>query len=288
MFLTLIIFLITNATAQVPNTGIMLFDYQVDDGDVALSNPQLLTNFNPAGYNNQPSFFEDDLLYISSDYKGDSNTEIFSLDLRRNKLTRVTKTSQSEYSPTLMPDGKHFSVIRQKNTQPMDQHLWKYPIDQSGEGMAIINDLTNVGYHCWISPEKVIMFLVDDPHQMVEYNVTTGKQEIIARDIGRSLHRRGNVLYYLEKVSRKFWYIKAYNFVYNTVEVVTQSLREKEDFEITDDGTFLMSSGSFLFAYSPERDKTWRKVVDFKNYGLSNVSRLALTSNKIAIVNESK
>jgi len=287
MFISLFLIISSDAIAQAPSTDVVLFDCKVSDGEVALSNPKLLTDFNTGGYNNQPSFFEDDLLYISSDYKGEKNTEIYALDLRRNELTRVTKTTQNEYSPTIMPDGKHFSVIRQKNTEPMDQHLWQYPIDRSGEGKAIIDDLTNVGYHCWIGPYKVIMFLVGDPHQMVEYNVVDGKQEVIARDIGRSLHRRGNVLYYLEKVSRKFWYIKAYNFVHNTVEVVTQSLREKEDFAIAEDGTFLMSSGSFLFAFSPDKDNTWRKVADLKAYGMNKVSRLAMTKNKIAIVNES-
>jgi len=272
-------------SAQVPTTNIYLFDFAIDKGNVALSNPKLLTGFNAVGYNNQPSFFQDDLLYISSNHKGETNTEIFELDLRREELTRVTKTSQSEYSPTLMPDGKHFSVIRQKNTEPQDQHLWQYPLDRSGEGEAIIKDLTNVGYHSWIGPYKVIMFLVDDPHQMVEYNVVDNSQEIIAEDIGRSLHRRGNVLYYVEKVSRKFWYIKAYNFVFNTVEVITQTLREKEDFAITDEGTFLMSSGGFLFAFTPDADKTWRKVADLKVHGLNNVSRIAISGTKIAMVN---
>ena len=288
MFVFFIAIINSSALAQAPSTDVYLFDYKLGGDEVELSNPKLLSHFNDGGYNNQPSFFEDDLLYLSSNYKGENNTEIYSLDLRSNKLIRVTKTTQSEYSPTKMPDGKHFSVIRQKNTQPMDQHLWQYPLDRSGEGQAIIEDLTNVGYHCWVGPYKVIMFLVDDPNKMVEYNIATGDQEIIANDIGRSLHRRGNVLYYLEKVSRKFWYIKAYNFVYNTVEVVTQALREKEDFAITEDGTFLMSSGAFLFAFSPDKDKTWRKVVDLKEYGLSNVSRIALTNNKIAMVNESK
>ena len=287
MVLTLLLFFNAPIKAQAPSTAIMLFDYEIEDGVVSLDNPKLLTDFNAGGYNNQPSFFSEDLLYISSDHRGDNNTEIIALDLSANKLTRVTKTTQSEYSPTMMPDGKHFSVIRQKNTEPMDQHLWQYPIDRSGEGKAIIDDLTNVGYHCWIGPYKVIMFLVDDPHQMVEYNTVTGEQEIIAKDIGRSLYRRGNVLYYLEKVSRKFWYIKAYNFVHNTVEVVTQALREKEDFAIAHDGTFIMSSGSILFAFSPDKDKTWRKVVDLKDHGLSNVTRIALTDSKIAMVYDS-
>lgn len=287
MSLLLILLFGSYVIAQAPSTDIMLFDYMEEEGALKLDNPKLLTDFNVDGYNNQPAFFDDDLLYISSDHRGDNNTEIFELDLRDNELTRVTKTSQSEYSPTMMPDGKHFSVIRQKNTEPMDQHLWQYPIDRSGEGKAIIDDLTNVGYHCWIGPYKVIMFLVDDPHQMVEYNIVDGRQEVIAKDIGRSLHRRGNVLYYLEKVSRKFWYIKAYNFVHNTVEVVTQSLREKEDFAITEDGTFIMSSGALLFAFSPDKDKTWRKVVDLKEYGLNNVSRIAVTGSKVAMVNQS-
>lgn len=277
-----------NLAAQVPNTNIYLFDFKLEGNDLNLSNPQLLTHFNNLGYNNQPSFFQEDLLYLSSNYKGGANTEIFELDLRRAELKRITKTSQSEYSPTLMPDGKHFSVIRQKNTEPMDQHLWKYPIDMSGEGEAIINDLTNVGYHCWIGSYKVIMFLVDDPHQMVEYNVVDGTSEIIAEDIGRALHRRGNVLYYVEKVSRKFWYLKAYNFVFNTVEVITQTPREKEDFVITEDGTFLMSSDGFIYAFSPEDDKAWRKVADLKALGLNKLSRLAVSGNKIAIVNETE
>lgn len=286
--LLLLVFTSLSLAAQVPNTNVFLFDFDLDQNDLNLANPQLLTNFNSKGYNNQPKFFDDDLIYISSDYKADNNTEIYSLDINTKKLTRITKTTQSEYSPTPTPDGKHFSVIRQKNTEPMDQHLWKYPIDRSGEGEAIIEDLTNVGYHSWVGPYKVIMFLVDKPHKMVEYNVVSGLQEVIAEDIGRSLHRRDNVLYYVEKVSRKFWYLKAYNFVHNTVEVITQTLREKEDFEITDDGTFLMSSGAFMFAYTPNVDNTWRKVADLSEYGLENVSRIALRKNQIAMVNQSE
>lgn len=274
--------------AQVPTTNIYLFDFELDKNELTLNNPKLLTHFNSKGYNNQPSFFQEDLLYISSNYKGNSNTEIFELDLRRQELKRVTKTTQSEYSPTLMPDGKHISLIRQKNTEPMDQHLWRYPLDMSGEGEAIINDLTNVGYHCWIGPYKVIMFLVDDPHKMVEYNVVDGQQEIIAEDIGRSLRRDGNVLYFVEKVSRKFWYLKAYNFVFNTVEVIAQTPRETEDFALTDDGTFLMATGGFMYAFNAENDKAWRKVVDLRPLGLNKVSRIAIHGNKIALVNESE
>lgn len=285
LLLLLLIGLCINLQAQVPTTNIYLFDFEQDKNDIELSNPKFLTAFNSKGYNNQPSFFADDLLYLSSTYKGESNTEIIELDLRREEITRVTKTTQSEYSPTLTPDGKHFSVIRQKNTEPMDQHLWQYPLDRSGEGEAIIDELTNVGYHSWIGPYKVIMFLVGDPHQMVEYNVVDGKQEIIAEDIGRSLHRKGNILYYVEKVSRKFWYLKAYNFVFNTVEVITQTIREKEDFVITEDGTFLMSAGSILYAYTPDEDRSWREVADLSEYGLDNVTRMALASDKIALVN---
>ena len=273
-------------TAQAPNTNIYLFDFELSGSDLELNNPKLLTYFNNEGYNNQPSFFQEDLLYISSNYKGENNTEIYELDLRKEELKRVTKTTQSEYSPTLMPDGKHISLIRQKNTQPQDQHLWKYPLDMSGEGEAIIEDLTNVGYHCWIGPYKVIMFLVDDPHKMVEYNVVDGKQEIIAEDIGRSFHRDGNVIYYVEKVSRKFWYLKAYNFVFNTVEVIAQTPRETEDFAVTDDGTFLMASGGFIYGLAPDSDKVWKKVADLRPHGLNKVSRLAIAGNKIAMVNE--
>lgn len=262
-----------------------MFDFDLDGSDLNLNNPKYLTHFNADGYNNQPSFFNDDMLYISSDYKAEVNTEIYSLDISNKRLLRVTNTTQSEYSPTLMPDRRSFSVIRQGNIANKDQLLWRYPLDRSNEGAPLIEDLTNVGYHTWLSRDKVLMFLVDEPHKLVEYTLSTGLQEIITEDIGRAIVRKGDYVYYVEKVSRKFWYLKAYNFVENTVETITQTLREKEDFALTEDGTFLMSSGKYIFAFKPDEDNVWRKVADMEVFGLNKVTRMAVSNNKIALVN---
>ena len=113
---------------QLPQSNIYSFDYKLTNDKMVLSNGQYLTNFNPDGYNSQPSFINDNEILISSNHYDASQTDIIRLDLRRQKLTRVTATKQGEYSPTLTVDRRHFTVIREVLGGDVNQRLWKYPI----------------------------------------------------------------------------------------------------------------------------------------------------------------
>lgn len=91
---------------QPPATEIYLLDLTVAKGSVSINNPRNITNH--FGYDNQP-FFDPDksiLYYTSADEKG--NTDIRSFDFVSNKTVQLTKTSEKEYSPTVINPEDHY------------------------------------------------------------------------------------------------------------------------------------------------------------------------------------
>src|SRR4051812_9271744 len=83
-------------------------DFKTHADELSFGAPKRITDF--VGYNNQPYFMADgrSVLYTSNRNK---QTDIYRYDVASGKTTQVTDTSESEYSPTLMPDGKNISVV---------------------------------------------------------------------------------------------------------------------------------------------------------------------------------
>ncbi|HEX9653367.1 MAG TPA: hypothetical protein VGA99_06630, partial [bacterium] len=66
---------------------------------------------NRPGYDNQPFFVDDNILLYTS-IREDNQADIYRFDLQTDSGTRLTATSESEYSPMTMPGSEFFSVVR--------------------------------------------------------------------------------------------------------------------------------------------------------------------------------
>ncbi|MEM9991157.1 MAG: hypothetical protein AAF738_05295 [Bacteroidota bacterium] len=257
------------------------------------SNPRYITEFNAKGYNNQPKFFNRSELYITSQTPNSDQTEIYVLDFKAKKKYQVTETLESEYSPTLMPDGYNFSAIRTEGNGV--QRLWQFPVDRLSDGKPILKYTENVGYHHWINSRRLALFMVDEPSYLAIANVATDEIKRSVANIGRSFYTNptNGKLAFVHKVSNRTWYIKemdVYASSLGAFEIVGTTLPNSEDFVITRNGTYLMGRGSKLFKYHPVKDgdKGWREILDLRTYGIQNIRRLALSEGdrKIAIVHE--
>ena len=117
---------------QLPVTHLYLFDFnQKSDSLFECTNPKYLTDFNRFGYNNQPFFVGNDVLFLTCQFPMDTTqTDIYALNLGTKKQkSQITVTPESEYSPTIIPKGNaggslEFSAIRVE----MDgtQRLWRF------------------------------------------------------------------------------------------------------------------------------------------------------------------
>lgn len=273
------------AQAQFIATDIFLFDFtKGSDNLYQLSNPKLLTHDNQGGYNNQPQFI-DGKLYISSRVLSDTTqTDIYALDLKNWIKTQVTNTKQSEYSPMLMPDGKHFSVVRVEADG--SQYLWQYPIDQSHEGEAVFPKLKNVGYYYWLNDFTVGLFLTGNPSMLHLGNSNSKDSKFVVSSIGRGMQKlpSGDLAFVFKRADNKNSVREMSRQTFRTRDLVFMP-GNSEDFVCLPDGTLITGSGSRLYKYNLNSDTYWVEIADLKRFGVHQISRLAISEGKIAIVN---
>src|SRR5262249_30293147 len=130
--------------AQAPSTDIYVASLQRKSGVLTVGAPVNATA--RAGYDNQPFFTPDCLGFYYTSQRG-TQTDIYRYDLAEQRAVAVVSTPESEYSPTLTPDGRHLSVIRVELDSA--QRLWALPLD-GGAGKPVLDTIKPVGYHVWL------------------------------------------------------------------------------------------------------------------------------------------
>ncbi len=271
--------------AQLPATQLYIFDVQPKDEGFTLSNAKYLSAFNENGYNNQPSFINSNEVLITSNYFDSFQTDILRLHLAKRTITRVTATPEGEYSPTLMMDRRHFSVIREITGGEINQVLWQYPLSQAHEGNLILENEYRVGYHCWLSGSEVATFLVDDPVQLVIHDITDGSRARIADEPGRSLLNIDDTLYYVDRSSTEQWIIRSYDPSTNQLSAIATTLPQSEDMVFVEPAYLLMGKESKLYRLDLREPSNWTEVADLEQYGINKISRLAYKRNRLIVVN---
>jgi len=281
----------TSLFAQLQKSNIYMFDVQqLSDSVYQFSEPTYLTGFNPNGYNNQPSFFSNDELYISAQLPAMQQPELYLLNLKDNTKLRVTETVDGEFSPQRMPDYYSFSAVRQEF---LDRdtviRLWQFPLDRLTNGRPVFKYLRGIGYYEWLNSKEVAVFVVDNPNYLALANVDTDDLVPLATNVGRCIRKlpNGN-LAFVQKTEYGAWLLKEMSLYRRTnvaPQTIIPALTGAEDFAVLPDGSFLMGKGSKLYKFNRFRDDDWVEVADLRFYNINNISRLAISPDmKLAIV----
>src|SRR5437899_797541 len=272
-------------TPTPPFSDIFIVNVRNERDRIRFSQPVKITTF--AGYNNQPSFLPDGrgILYTSIRAK---QADIYRYDLRSRATSQITNTPESEYSPTLMPDGKNVSVVRVEADGT--QRLWKFP-QNGGQPSLILANIKPVGYHLWIDDHTLALFILGakgKPNTLQIVDVQSEKAEVVAENPGRILRRipHQNKFSFVHKISDQEWIIKAFDLRTHTSASLTATLPGVEDYAWLPSGTLLMAKDSKVFSLVPLRGKTWEEIGDFSKAGLKGITRIAISpkGDRIAIV----
>jgi WD40-like Beta Propeller Repeat len=277
-----------------PLNDIFIVDVTYEKREIKLSAPEKITEWN--GYNNQPFFLPDGESLLYTSIRADKQADIYRYQIRTGRrdgvTTRVTETTESEYSPTVTPDKKYFSVVRVEADST--QRLWKFPL-AGGKPELVLEKIKPVGYHAWIDQNTLALFILGasgKPSTLQIVDVPTEKAEVIATDIGRTLrlipHQkpRQNKLSFVQKISAQEWLIKALDLQTRQIATLIKTLPGSEDYAWLPTGLLLMSKDAKLFACNPAKDPAWREIADFKKAGLRAITRIAVSpkGNRIALV----
>lgn len=270
IFFYVIVFFTTVLIAQ-PNTEVFLFDIKIDKGNIELKNQRNISN--NEGYDNQPSFYNDNIVLFSSTRNG--QTDIAKYNIRDNEMSYISDTPQgSEYSPLKVPGKKAISAIRLDENGK--QLLYRYDY-KTGKSDVLIEDLV-IGYHVWFSKDVVLSSVLDEDHlSLVSTFLKEGKSYKFQKKIGRSLHTIPNskLVSYISKENENEWQIKSVDPYSGATKIIINTIPKAEDMCWLINGTILMPKGNTIYKFIPKTDMDWSVLHTFEDKRLQNITRIS-------------
>ena len=288
---------ITSAFSQLPSTEIYLVEYNIaKSGKYFFVPPYNFTK--RAGYDNQPSFSPegDKIFYTSS--RDTIQTDLYSYSIYDSITEQITRTPESEFSPTLLGDQFYVSYIKQELDKK--QHLNKCLLDGT-EDQQILNSTDSAAYYAWINDSTVATVVLDKIMCLNIYELPSEQFTPLVKNVGRCVTRMFNSLEevcYIDKNDTNNIMIMRYNVKDGMMNPVAPMLKGSEDFAWTNDGKIIAGRDGKLFILDPGKLKedvqsfepkaaeaNWIEIADFSK-SIGNFYRIAVSpkGNKWALV----
>ncbi len=269
-----------------PGTDIWIVELRGEASSPRLGSVRRATD--RPGYDNQPFFLPGGrgFLYTSIDETGQADT--YRYDLRTGRAERLTRTApESEYSPTPMPGGERFAVVRVEADST--QRLWSFALDGS-DPRLLLPGVAPVGYHAWVDASTVVLFVLGNPPTLRVVDLGSGEARIAARNVGRSLHRIPGTeqISFLQRGGEGAGRVTELDPRTGTTRPLVALPAENEFYAWTPGGEILYGSGSRLLLHRPGADGGWRVLGDLSKAGVRGISRVAVAPGGrwIAVVAE--
>lgn len=285
-------FCMVSVCAQTPSTDLLLFEMDwSEEYRPILKSPVWVTERD--GYDNQPSFAPDNSYLLYTSLQGDQ-TDIFRYTIGSGVTDRMTETKLSEYSPQVMPSGKHFSVVRVEGEGPI-QRVWRFSLKKPSAKPRLLMDQVNpVGYYAWQQKYDIGMFILGDKNTLQICDSRKQNINIVAYNIGRCLQPvpgESAISFMVKEDVRSIdaetevqpealvWPIRKYNFDTKTVTDICAAVPNSEDYAWTPDGRIIMARGNKLYILNPGGENRWRLVSDLSGMGISSLTRIAVSAD---------
>lgn len=269
------------SSAQTPVTDLFIVQIEEEVGVRVFGAPKRISVHN--GYNNQPSFTRDgSSILFNADPFG--NTDIFRYDIEGDTTYQVTKTQVGEYSPTPISADRFVSVVVEPDGR---QRLWVYDI-HTGASELYVSECDSVGYFDILSDGQIPMFVLGSPPSLRIWDPSTKTERRVEGIPGRSIrkHPRLDGFLFVDTSRPDRNLVVDVDPVTLSRQAIAQMPDGSQDLVFGPDGTLYASAGSKVYAYSSEADGVWKSVADFGGFGLSNISRMAVSPDgrSIALV----
>ena len=298
--------LIFSASAKMPGFDIYVGDLALQNNRLKVSHLEALTT--RSEYDNQPLFLPngDSLLYtaaITNKKIGQKigqtveqtveQTDSMFVSLESGQVSNLTNSIESEYSPTLMPTGNSFSVIRAVDNK---QKLWRYPLHPeqpfAEPATELLSNINPVGYHAWVDNDRVLLFVLGESNTLQLANIQKQTSRVIDENIGPSLFAipRSPLMSYTASIGKGDdiqWQLKSYHPETAKRELLTMLPKGAYYYAWAGNGYAIAAVNSILMQWDMANiDKGWQSFADVSDVCPKGVTRLTTNSqnSKIALV----
>jgi len=276
------------APAAAPPPGTDIYLVPLAAGLAGMKDAKPVPVSNAPGYDNQPMFSPDGGRILFAANRDGKQIDIYAFDRASGHVSQLTQTAENENSPTFLPAGLGeaggFSVVQ---TEPdRSQRLWRF--NAAGKNpQLLLAEVKPVGYHAWVEPDHLAMFILGQPATLQVGRVATGKAEIVARDIGRSLQRVPGTrkVSFVQRESPTAFTIKEIDLDSRQIASLVAAVEGSSDRDyawMPDGRTVLMPAGTKVFAWT-RGAIGWTEVFDAAAVQLGVVTRLNVSPKGDAV-----
>lgn len=277
------VLIFTKANAQLPESDVWVFSYSVKGGNYSFINGRNASNH--VGYDNQPFFSKNSADVFFTSERDSGQTDIYCYSHIGVYTRPVIQTRVSEYSPEIIPGSNFISdVVVEKDST---QRLWKYDLshrDQVYPGCELLlPEVKNVAYSRWFNDSIVFLCILPEPMNLFVANVNTGKTQICAMNVNRSMcvyhEKKRDLFLYSQMKADSSYAIQALSSTGSHISDFENIpfLKGSQDFTVDNTGNIFMASGTKLFVWTIGKSKEWKEIADFASQGLHKITRLAVS-----------
>jgi len=264
------------------NTEVFLLDIATTNNKIELINLKNISN--SEGYDNQPSFYDNNTILFSSIRK--NLTDIKSYNLRSGENSWKTNTSiESEYSPLKIPNKESFSAVRLDENGL--QRLYQYNL-ATGKSKILLKEL-KVGYHVWYSENMLVSsVLVDDRMDLAISNLKDNSNLTLHKNVGRSLHKIPNSgLIGFISFENNSSTIKSLNPITGDIKIIKSLPIPITDICWLTEDKILIPDGKILAQFNTSED-SMSILHHFKETEINGISRISISPDgkHLALVSE--
>lgn len=252
------------------NTEVYLFDISNSDGKLSLTNQRNISN--NKGYDNQPSFYNDNVVIFASNRNG--QTDIAKYNIRDKAVSFLNSTPNGgEYSPLKITNTNAISAVRLDNDGK--QFLYRYD-NKTGISKELVSDLV-IAYYTWYDESTIVAAVIEESGlNLYVIDVNTGKSRRDVLNVGRSFHKIPNskLVSFIQKNDDK-WILKSLNPITSETRTITEMPNKTEDMCWLINGSALVPINNTIYTFNPKTDKTFKVFASFDDDNLQSITRIA-------------
>ncbi len=283
--LLLFLLLFTLVIRAQSSTEVFIADITTTNGKTELSNLKNISN--NEGYDNQPSFYDDNTVIFASTRNG--QTDIAKYSIENGETTWISNTIMgSEYSPLRIPESNAVSAVRLDTTGL--QRLYKY--NTTDGSSSVVLEGAKIGYHTWFTSNMLVAtILVENRMDLISRNLNAnGNYTTIQKNVGRALQNIPNskLVSFISKKDGKN-ILNSVDPISGEVKLISPLPSKTQDMCWLADGGFLVPEGSNIYKLNPLKNNEQPAVINLSNFKeIHNISRMSISPNgkQIAIVSE--
>jgi hypothetical protein len=282
------LFFVIQASAQSGGSDIWLakLPANVKSETIAKTDLQWRKVTDEPSYHNQPYFDLNNNRLLYTAMKDGKQTDLFAANLDSLTTVNLTKSAESDYSPTIMPGKTGISGIQVDKRGK--QWLWSWSL--KGDSKAKLIAAEPIGYHVWLNENEVLVFVLGDGEQPVHtlqrhsLNTDSRVGTTIDEHIGASLWQiPGTELFSYSRMKGEEHQLLSYAPKTNATMLITTLPVPSPYYAWSPDGFAVTPSGeegkeNQLIAWNITGE-SWQPFIDMSGQCNAGISRLAISSD---------